>query len=307
MMTMIKNTRFLLMSTVLVLLLAVLLYTKLPLRNTVFFAAVFNNPNCGIFDGLAAHKVYTTLISKTRLKETTQLIAEDHVVGLELRRTRMGNIWIPANDVVGLAYVLGEREADIYGHSVRPVQKGDIVLDCGAYVGTFASKALEAGAKLVVAIEPVPQKIECLRRNFPSEIQAGRLIVYPKGVWDKEETLPLHKHAAHSGGDSFVLDRRTTSEKLQLTTIDRLVEELKLERVDFIKMDIEGAEIKALRGAGSTIRAYHPALALAVYHQPTDRQEIPREVRGLWSGYKSECGVCQLKDGKLTPDIMCFY
>jgi len=215
--------------------------------------------------------------------EATHVIAEDRSAGLELRSTSIGNIWVPANDAVALHYILSERKAQIYGKAGETIHAGDIVLDCGAYVGTFASQALEAGAKLVVAIEPVPEKIECLRRNLRSEIQAGRLVIYPKGVWDKDEWLPLHKHAAHSGGDSFVLDRDTAAGRLELTTIDRLVKELRLARVDFIKMDIEGAEMKALKGAGSTIRAYHPVLALAVYHVPTDREEIPRQVRELWA------------------------
>lgn len=306
-MTPMKKTRLLLLSVILVLALAVLVAPRLSLKNSVFFAAAFHNPRCGISDGLAGYQVWSAVDKRAKSKEAMPRVAEDRAAGLELRRTPIGDIWIPANDAAGLQVVLAERESHVYGNGVRAVQKGDFVLDCGAYVGTFASEALQAGAKLVVAIEPVPEKIECLRRNFPSEIRAGRLIIYPKGVWDKDDTLPLQKNHRHSGGDSFVLDRGAAAGKLELTPIDRLVKELKLERVDFIKMDIEGAEMRALRGATATIRAYHPALALAVYHLPTDREEIPRQVRELWPGYHSECGICELRKGTLTPNIMYFY
>jgi hypothetical protein len=48
------------------------------------------------------------------------------------------------------------------------------------------------------------------------------------------------------------------------------------EQVNFIKMDIEGAELEALRGAERTIRWFHPRLAISVYHRPEDLVEIPR-------------------------------
>jgi len=59
----------------------------------------------------------------------------------------------------------------------------------------------------VVAIDLAPEPIQCLRRNFESEIREGRVIVYPKGVWDKEATLRLHASAKiASAGDSVVMD-----------------------------------------------------------------------------------------------------
>ena len=61
--------------------------------------------------------------------------------------------------------------------------------DCGAHV---AVTALKRGAKLVVAIEPAPENIECLRRNFSTEIEKGKVIIYPKGVWNKDDFLPMH-------------------------------------------------------------------------------------------------------------------
>jgi hypothetical protein len=82
------------------------------------------------------------------------------------------------------------------------------------------------------------------------EIAAGRVIVYPKGVWDKEEILPMQIDPNNSAADSFIIHREGGTEirGIPLTTIDKLVAELNLERVDFIKMDIEAAEPKALIG-----------------------------------------------------------
>jgi hypothetical protein len=58
--------------------------------------------------------------------------------------------------------------------------------------------------------------------------------------------------------------------QVQATTIDQMVEDLGLPGVDFIKMDIEGAEQHALLGAARTLRRYQPRLGLAAYHRRDD-------------------------------------
>jgi uncharacterized protein YqjF (DUF2071 family) len=57
------------------------------------------------------------------------------------------------------------------------------------------------------------------------------------------------------------------------------------ERVTFIKMNIEGAEIDALKGAARTIRRWQPKLAISAYHRPSDLWRIPRLVRWLSESY----------------------
>lgn len=180
-----------------------------------------------------------------------------------LWETRSGAFWAPAR--TGRAFVeqLAEQEYGLYSsgrHSVRP---GDVVLDCGASLGAFTRTALSAGAATVVAIEPAPDVVESLRRTFANEIKTGQVIVYPKGVWDKKDRLAL-RQSENSIGDSVVVKVvPPSSVEIELTTIDDLVAELKLPRVDFIKMDIEGAEKQALAGGRSTIRRFRPRLAVA--------------------------------------------
>ena len=43
----------------------------------------------------------------------------------------------------------------------------------------------------MIAIEPVPENLECLRRNLPNDIEAGRVTIYPKGIWDHEDVMPM--------------------------------------------------------------------------------------------------------------------
>jgi FkbM family methyltransferase len=222
--------------------------------------------------------------------------------GLLLIETSLGRFWIPAGDFLTLAEEIAEEQRGVYesnGHGLKP---GDVVLDCGANVGVYTRTALTAGARLVVAIEPAPLPLECLRRNFAPEIQAGRVIIFPKGVWNKDDTLELSfSPQLASTAASVALDRGAKGPRVSLTTIDKLAAELKLARVDFIKMDIEGAEPQALEGASATVAKFHPRMAISLEHRPSDPDQIPTLVKRLWPNYEMQCGPCVNMNGSLQP------
>ena len=129
----------------------------------------------------------------------------------------------------------------------------------------------------------------------------------PKGVWDKDDFLVLYDSGS-SLDDSVVFkgDGNKSGPKVPLTTIDKLVSELKLSKVDFIKMDIEGAERQALSGARQTIATYKPRLAIATEHLRDDPEQIPLLVHNLWSGYRMQCGPCYQIQGRIQPDVEYF-
>jgi len=230
--------------------------------------------------------------------------------GFELVDTPRGQYWNSRHEPL-MGFLLAEQETQIYGDVIEGVRPGDVVLDCGADIGVFTRSALFRGAKLVVAIEPAPASIEALRRTFAAEIADGRVIVYPKGVWDKEDTLDLEvSNGGTMSGSSLVLhdDRRPTKVKVPLTTIDLLVQELHIPRVDFIKMDIEGAEKWALRGGAATIRKFHPRMALSTEHMPDDAVAIPRTVKTIWPDYDYAPSAASCRDEFLsvTSNVLMF-
>ena len=206
---------------------------------------------------------------------------------LDLWHTPAGAMWMVRGDRI-LPLLVAEQYSDIYepdGHRVRP---GDIVLDCGANVGMFTRKALSRGAKLVVAIEPSPMTLKALQRNLEAEIRDGRVIIFPKGVWDRDGQLDLSQDQINEAANSVVLDApHPTKPKVRvpLTTIDHLVAELKLPRVDFIKMDIEGAEKPALKGGAETIKRFRPRMSLSSEHLKDDFTAIPALVRSIEPDY----------------------
>jgi len=266
------------------------------------------SPECPFVRAVqSADELRTQIAYKDRIIAASKLLEKDPA-GFHLWDTPHGRFWIPEGSDYVLPFNLAEQERKIYGVGDQDVLAGDIVLDCGANVGVYTREALKNGAKLVVSIEPAPENIECLRRNFASEIAAGRVILYPKGVWDKDEMLVMRVDPDNSAADSFIIRRTGAIEtkQLPLTTIDKLVAELKLERVDYIKMDIEGAEQRALQGARETLAKYHPRMALAAYHVPSDPEKMPQLVRQAWPNYRMQCGPCAEANGYVRPDVLYF-
>lgn len=290
---------------VLAIAIAAMLYP--PLRLSALVVAG-RSPECPLAQAVKAEGNLRRQVEiKDRLIKESRMIANDDKY--EQWQTPHGAFWIAKGSRYVLPYNLAEQERDIYGTGSFFVQKGDVVLDCGANIGAFARKALDAGAATVVAIEPAPENIECLRRNFPQEIAQGRVIVYPKGVWDKDDLLTLQVDDTNSAADSFVMkpEKSKPSEiKLPLTTIDKLVAELNLPKVDFIKMDIEGAEPNAIIGARETIKKHHPRISMSVYHAPDHPTLLPKLIRETWSGYRMECGPCAVAENRIRPDILYF-
>jgi FkbM family methyltransferase len=261
---------------------------------------------CSFRDAVASHDLLVKMADVGREIGAASRVIEADPTGIELVETPQGRYWTVHNDKF-LRFTLAEQKLAIYGEQASGVHRGDIVFDCGANVGVFTRTALQKGAQLVVAVEPAPKTVECLRRNLRQEIANGHVVVVPKGVWDKPDLLELAEgEEGNSTGDSFVFGRdRATKVQVPLTTIDIIADELRLPRVDFIKMDIEGAEKRALTGATQSIRRYHPRMAIASEHLPDDVTAIPALVSRL-AAYTVTSSTC--KDGflRIEPEVLLF-
>lgn len=286
---------------------AVATYAYYPPFRLMTWVFAGRSPVCPLANAvLCDDHIHKLEAAHNRLVKAMVKVAHDEA-GYDQWKTPAGTYWIPSGDHFVLPFNLAEQELKIYGTGEQDVQKGDIVLDCGANVGVFTRVALDRGASKVIAIEPAPENLESLRRNFKDEIAAGRVIVYPKGVWDKDDLLTLHVDANNTAADTFVISRAETSEvKVPLTTIDKLVSELNLPRVDYIKMDIEGAEPNALRGAHETLVRWKPRMSISAYHQPDHPVVIPKIIHETRPDYKMECGPCAEANGHIRPDVLYF-
>jgi methyltransferase, FkbM family len=246
---------------------------------------------------------------EARIRKESVLIQRDGP--LELWKTPHGRFWVPTDEGLSVLHILlAQQERNIYGGEKYGVRRGDVVFDLGAHVGTYVRKALDAGAGKVVAVEPTPLVVECLRRNFPAEIASGRVIVVAKGIWDKEDILDLFGGGSAGSGNTFINDTGQTAAKsiqgIPVTSIDRLVEELKLEKVNFIKADIKGAVTRMLKGGSATIRRFHPRMVLSTEEPPEDPKPINDALLAIAPGYRLTCGPCLIRGAEIRNDVIFF-
>jgi FkbM family methyltransferase len=210
--------------------------------------------------------------------------------------TPQGPYWLASDcDISVFCDLLAEQEADIYGDADVGVRPGDTVIDCGANYGLFIRKALARGAERVVAIEPAAQNCSCIEEGFANEISGGNVILVRSAAWSTRGVLtfgfaPRYPWAsAVQDIDGFMGHHERKVQRVSATTIDYVVDQLKLSAVDFIKLDIEGSECAAIEGAKNTISSFRPRIAVAIYHRPDDRTEIPARLRSMVPSYAVKC------------------
>jgi FkbM family methyltransferase len=212
-----------------------------------------------------------------------------------------------------LAHLVAETIYRHYGVGDQAVKAGDIVVDGGANVGVFVMDALQRGAKKVLAFEPSPENLECLRRNFPEEIADGRVVLIPKGLWDKTTVVrfavsPDDQSVNKIIGEGEEIPPGARVFEIPVTSIDECKQELGLSQIHYIKLDIEGAERHALDGAAATLSRDKPRLAICMYHLEDDIDLLPAKILKANPTYDIESGLC-LADGsmwRLRPLILFF-
>lgn len=163
------------------------------------------------------------------------------------------------------------------------VAPGDTVLDCGAYTGNtalyFSRMAAETGR--VYSFEAMPQTYDKLARNI-QDLCLTNVECFNNALNDTCETLFFSEEV----GPGARVSAKPTKIQVQAVSIDSFVEKHSLQSVDFIKMDIEGNELAALKGATRTIQSFLPKLAICIYHKDSDFYEIPDFIRSLSTSYK---------------------
>lgn len=160
------------------------------------------------------------------------------------------------------------------------VEEGDVVLDAGSWIGDFAAYASAKGATAVYAFEPIDATYAYLTRT--AELNAN-VIPVKKGLSDHEGRAAMSIDAA-SIGNAILTEGSGRS--VELTTVDAFVKERGLQRVDFIKADIEGAERDMLRGAQETLSKFKPKLALCTYHLPDDPEVLAALIKEAEPSYE---------------------
>jgi FkbM family methyltransferase len=153
-----------------------------------------------------------------------------------------------------------------------------------APIRTILEGGVADGWTSVQLLEHFPEAIvygfdpdsEALGNSFYMEFlsHCGRFHYKPFGLWDKRERLHFEVGEGCMGRIACEPDDQSIN-YIDTISIDRFVVSTDIQRVDFIKLDIEGAELHAVKGAKETIRRHRPQMAVCVYHQLEHYYRIP--------------------------------
>jgi FkbM family methyltransferase len=149
------------------------------------------------------------------------------------------------------------------------LKEGDVVIDGGAYLGDFTLYAAKAAGKSgkVIAFEPDPLNYKKLLKNI-SLNNLENVIALNKGLYSDNTVLKFYNDS--SGGSFFISDDIESESngivEVPVVKLDDEMDRLGISKIDFIKMDIEGAEIEALKGCKKILNSNNLNLAIASYH-----------------------------------------
>lgn len=187
----------------------------------------------------------------------------------------------------------------IFPPMFKDLSDNEVFLDCGAYVGDSVEKFVKAFGNHVKKI----YSFECFEENCKKLQEVGKeqkkngwkgdLIIAPYAVSDLNEQMVFHDIGMPEGG--YLPETRLTLQyneklapvntlKVEVRKLDDFVPQG--EKITLIKMDIEGSEYAALKGAERIIRTYEPRLAISIYHNPSDYWRICELIHSFSVNYK---------------------
>lgn len=178
-------------------------------------------------------------------------------------------------------YMLEEEQ--YFDENIIRLEEEEVFIDGGvldlATSLSFCNVCKKNGVKnyKVHAFEPDEKSFarcqEILRKN-PNE----NITIYPVGLWKENTTLCFDE----KGNGASRITQQISETAVSVAALDKWIDS----KVTFIKMDIEGAELAALRGAKGIIQKQKPKLAICIYHKEEDMTEIPMYLKELVPEYK---------------------
>lgn len=161
------------------------------------------------------------------------------------------------------------------------VKEGDVVIDAGAWIGDFSAYAAAKKA-VCYAFEPLADTYALLQATAAmNNTDAIYIIPVDKGLSDRVgwTSMDAGNDGSGAGASMEQVVEGAVESGIAVTTIDEFVKAQGLQRVDFIKADIEGAERDMLRGARETLKRFAPKLAICTYHLPDDPQVLEQIIK----------------------------
>jgi FkbM family methyltransferase len=195
-----------------------------------------------------------------------------------------------------------------YKHEKAPIKNTAWVFDAGASEGFFTEYALQKTAGTVYAFEPIKELEISLIETFREDYDSGKFKMISAGIGKENTLMQLSLNLKHPCDATTLDDINIEKREVKIVTIDDIVKSESLKGPGFIKMDIEGAEMDALKGAVTTLKDFKPNLAVAVYHEYENGLECAKIIKNANPSYTIKFrGMNGYFKGKARPYILFAY
>jgi FkbM family methyltransferase len=193
-------------------------------------------------------------------------------------------IWVKGwEGNIAATFLSGQYHFDRGGLKIG-VEPGDHVIDAGACFGdtALAFAAIVGKEGFVYTFDPLPKHCRIISEVCAmNRSLSPRVRLFPVGLSDRN-----HESDSAAAEDDAINPGARLDDSLPTRTIDSLTESGDIRRIDFVKMDIEGSELAALRGGEHSLRTWKPRLAISLYHRLEDFFSIPLWLNDLGCGYE---------------------
>lgn len=194
------------------------------------------------------------------------------------------------NDHIGRClYLTGEFDRSTFEVLFRHARPGDMLLDIGANIGYMSACFLKnVPDSRVVAVDPQPGVVDLLKTNLSQFGDRAR--VAPVALSDRDGDGFMQIDQVNRGASKLVGEQANGVQRVETWSPEHLVEAFGLERIDIVKIDVEGHEETVLRALQGTIARFRPRLILFEDH--TDKAAPTSSIGGQLAalGYRI-CGV----------------
>ena len=172
------------------------------------------------------------------------------------------------------------------------IDNNEVFVDCGAFNGDTIREFVDnvGDFKRIIAYEADPNNCEIIKQDLVYCLNKDKIDLYNLAVSDTDKEVCFNSGIGASSymsnlDDSSFAPGDVVQKPISIRAVS-LDEHIKSEHPTFIKMDIEGSELEALRGAQKTIEKYHPKLAICIYHKENDFLDIPELIHEFVPEYK---------------------
>ena len=254
---------------------------KVIKRNTLLFSFVNNIVN---YRSIKLEKSYTSIISKMR--GGNAIVKSNNIPGeyeIDIR-----------SDILKRIVLTNEYEPDIVELIITNINPNKDVINIGANIGLYSNLAASKinGPRKVLAVEPTPNAFNLLKKNTLRNNNENKSILFEGAATDKDEDIEMNiilgKEEYSSIGklvhDSVIKDK-FIQVKVKGITLDSLVKRHEVEPGILI-IDVEGAELKVLKGAVETLKKYNPVIIselddALLFEQGSNSKEVIRFLEEL--------------------------